>query len=84
MSALTVDPRVIAEALQIDTYDLARVLVTWANDEMPQATYETSNQRGPMPLDVFDGRVERARYYLEAAHASFDAWQEDNPEDETE
>ncbi len=82
--SLTVDPRVIAESLQMDTYDLAAVLVKWSGEELNGPDFETSAMRGPTPLDVFDERVERSRRYLEAAHAAFDAWQEDNPEDETE
>ena len=84
MPAVPVDPRVIAEALQIDTYDLARILVEWSGQELTGPTYETSSQRGPTPLVVFDVSVERARRYLESAHAAFDAWDADNPADETE
>lgn len=79
----TVDPRTIAAALQMDTYDLASVLVNWALDAVPSPDFETRDQRGPMPLDEFDAQVEKARRYLAAAHESFAAWQEDNPEDET-
>ena len=82
MSVPTVDPRVIADALQMDTYDLSRILVDWSGKELTGPTYETSSQPGPTPLDVFDARVERARRYLESAHAAFDAWYADNPPDE--
>ena len=84
MTTTQVDPRVIAESLQMDTYDLAHVLVTWAGEALPSPTFETSTVRGPMPLDVFDERVATARRYLESAHAAFAAWEDDNPEDPEE
>lgn len=82
MSALTVDPRVIAESLQMDTYDLAAVLVQWAAEAMPKPDYETRTERGPMTLERFDEHVARARLYLESAHEAFKAWDADNPADE--
>lgn len=82
-NATIVDPRVIAESLQMDTYDLAAVLVGWARDAVPSPGFETTHARGPMPMDDYDEQVAKARRYLESAHAAFDAWQTDNPEDET-
>jgi hypothetical protein len=70
MTTIT-DPRAIAATLDMDTYQLAEQLVTWANDAL-----------GPMPLEDFDAQVEKARRYLENAHEAFKAWMQDNPEDE--
>lgn len=82
MNALTVDPRVIAESLQIDTYDLAGLLVQWSGEAVPVPDFETTHRRGPMPLDEFDEQTEKARRHLESAHAAFEAWEHDNPDDE--
>lgn len=79
MTTAQVDPRVIAEALFIDTSDLARLLTKWAKDELPAPDYDRNWE--PMPLEDFDRQVERARNYLVAAHEAQKAWSEDNPEE---
>lgn len=79
MEATTVDPRVIAESLQMDTEDLARVLTTWAREALPRPEYERNWE--PMALEVFDAAVERSRNYLVAAHEAQKAWEQDNPRD---
>lgn len=82
MTATQVDPRVIAEALFMDTSDLARVLTKWAGEALPRLDYDHAWE--PTSLDVFDNAVERARNYLVAAHEAQKAWSEDNPLDEIE
>jgi hypothetical protein len=81
MTTIT-DPRAIAATLDMDTYQLAEQLVTWANDALPTISFEARDFRGPMPLEDFDAQVEKARRYLENAHEAFKAWMQDNPEDE--
>lgn len=83
-NAVTVDPRMIAETLQMDTYALAETLVGFANDSLPTIDFEAREFRGPMPLDRFDDAVERARRHLEGAHEAFKAWLQDNPDDPEE
>jgi hypothetical protein len=71
MEPTTVDIRVIAESLQMDTYDLSGVLVKWAEEALPKPDFETRAMRGPTSLRWFDESVERARRYLESAHAAW-------------
>ena len=82
MEGTTVDPRMIAKALLIGTCDLARVPTTWAGEAMPTPNYDHAWE--PMALEDFDYAVERARYYLVAAHEAQKAWEEDNPREEIE
>lgn len=79
MTAIQLDPRVIAESLFMDTSDLARILTKWAKDELPAPEYDRAWE--PMALEDFDAAVERARNYLVAAHEAQKAWNEDNPEE---
>ena len=78
----TVDPRVIAEALQMDTMDLARVLTKWAKEALPQPDFDRNYE--PSSLDSFDDAVAVARRYLVAAHEAMNAWNIDNPPDPDE
>ncbi len=77
MDAQTVDPRVIAEALQMDTLDLARVLTKWAGEALPKLDFAARFE--PPDLGRFEDAVTVARRYLESAHAAMAAWNEDNP-----
>lgn len=79
MTATQVDPRVIAEALFMDTSDLARILTKWAKEALPDPNYDRAWE--PMALEDFDYAVERARNYLVAAHEAQKAWEHDNPEE---
>lgn len=76
---VTVDPRVIADALQMDTLSLAQLLCTYASDSLPSETWRERSYE-PCPLETFDDHVARARWHLEAAHAAMQAWNEDNPD----
>lgn len=80
MNATYVDPRVVAEALHMDTMQLAELLTKWAGDALPRVDF-TRDYR-PMELDAFDERVATARTYLVEAHAAMQAYDEDNPETE--
>ncbi|HEX5370048.1 MAG TPA: hypothetical protein VFY10_11590 [Dehalococcoidia bacterium] len=73
----TVDPRVIAEALQMDTLDLARVLTTWCRKALPNPDF--NNAYEPPSLDSFDAQVDTARRYLVNAWEAMKAWNDDNP-----
>jgi hypothetical protein len=75
MSAIHVDPRVIADALHIELDDLIRMLNDWAAEEMPSVKY--SDKYAPTDLDTFDECVARARQYLVEAHAAQHAWDVD-------
>ena len=76
----TVAPRVIAEALHMDTLALAEVLATWALEAIPIVDWD--GRRGPSSLENFDDSVAVARRYLANAHEAMSAWLEDNPEDD--
>ncbi len=80
-TATIVDPRVVAKALQMDTYQLAEQLATWALEALPNIDFEARDARGPSTLERFDERVAISRRYLEDAHAAFAAWLADNPEE---
>lgn len=75
----TVDPRIVAAALQMDTHDLAKLLCTFASDALPVGTWLERTYE-PLPLENFDERVARARRHLEAAHAAWAAWNAENDE----
>lgn len=75
-----VDPRVIADALGMDTLDLARVLTKWAGEALPIVEFDSKWK--PTDLDYFDSRVEQARAQLISAHEAYKAWEQDNPEDD--
>jgi len=79
-----IDPRVIAESLQMDTYALSETLTVWANDALPSIGFETRDLRGPSSLDAFDEQVAKSRRYLEAAHEAFKAYTQDNPDENDE
>ncbi len=79
MNGTNVDPRVIAESLDMDTFDLARVLVKWAGEALPVVEFDRRYE--PPSFEYFDERVARARRLLESAHEAYKAWQIDNPED---
>lgn len=74
----TVDPRVIADALQMDTHDLTKLLCTFATDALPIEVW-LERSYTPLPLESFDERVAAARRHLEAAHAAWLAWTAENP-----
>jgi len=81
----TVDPRVIAEALRIDTFALAEMLCTSASDALPTETWLNNEvEFGPRTLESFDDAVVIARRHLTAAHEAMNAWNEDNPLDADE
>lgn len=82
MNATQVDARVIANALHIDTMDLARLLTGWAKDAMPNVEFDRNWE--PLALEDFDDRVATARTYLVEAHAAMQAWNTDNPPDTEE
>lgn len=75
----TVDPRVVADALQMDTHDLTKLLCTFASDALPVGTWLERTYK-PLPLENFDERVAGARRHLEAAHAAWAAWTAENDE----
>jgi hypothetical protein len=75
MDGTIVDPRVIADALQMDTKELARVLTTWSGEALPMIGFNANWI--PTSLDNFDENVSRSRRYLEAAHEAMRAWDED-------
>lgn len=77
MESTTVDPRVIAESLDIGTDDLARMLTKWAADALPILDYDHNWE--PTSLATFEDAVARSRRYLEQAHEAQKAWDEDNP-----
>lgn len=81
MDAIQLDPRDIAKALHMDTFALAELLTRWASDAVP--AIEFSRAYAPLDLDLFDEQVANARVYLVEAHAAMDAYNLDNPEDET-
>lgn len=78
-TSIPVDPRVIADALHMDTSDLARVLTVWAGEALPSLSYERA--WAPTPLEDFDDAVARSRALLVSAHEAQRAWDEDNPEE---
>jgi hypothetical protein len=73
----TVDPRIVAAALQMDTHDLAKLLCTFASDALPVGTWLERTYK-PLPLEDFDERDAGARRHLEAAHAAWAAWTAEN------
>ncbi len=75
--ATTIDPRVVAAALYMETDDLARYLTSQANHALPTIEYDRNWE--PTSLASFDERVARARLLLVAAHEAQAAWNEDNP-----
>jgi hypothetical protein len=81
-TAIPVDPRTVAEALRIETTDLARMLTRWADEALPTLEYDRS--WAPPRLDYFDEQVATARAYLVDAHEAQKAWEIDNPPDENE
>lgn len=85
MTAIQLDPRVVADTLGMDTYELAVGLRGWAIDRLRGQIADlgieiTDHDR----LDVFDREVGSARNLLEAAVEAEKAYHEDNPLDETE
>jgi hypothetical protein len=79
MNGIEIDPRIVAEALQLDTLDLARVLTKWANEALPHPDFDMKFE--PSSLENFDDAVAVSRRYLEAAHEAMAAWNQDNPPD---
>lgn len=77
MNDTTINPRDVAQALDMDTMDLARVLTKWAGEALP--TLDFDHKWEPTPLDSFDESVARARRLLESAHEAMAAWNLDNP-----
>jgi hypothetical protein len=79
MNPTTIDPRVIAESFQMDTYELAEQLTAWAYTALPGGMFNEGDTFGPMKLDEFDAAVEKARLYIAQAHECMKAYHEDNP-----
>lgn len=78
INGINVAPRTVADALQMDTHDLSKLLCTFSSDALPTETWLESEYR-PLPLDDFDEAVASARRHLEAAHAAWSAWTQENP-----
>lgn len=79
MDGTTVDPRVVAGALQMDTHDLAKLICGFASDTLPTEIWLERSYK-PLGLDDFDERVASARLQLVAAHRAWSAWTADNTE----
>jgi hypothetical protein len=79
MTPTQIDPRQLAETFQMDTYELAEQLASWAYTALPGNLFNSEDVFGPMPLEDFDAAVEKARRYLVDSHESMKAWSADNP-----
>jgi hypothetical protein len=83
MTATQIDPRQLAETFQMDTFELAEHLGSWAYDALPGGgAIFGGDQFGPMSLDDFDEAVAKARRYLADANECMKAYLEDNPSPE--
>lgn len=73
MTAIQVDPRVIADALHLELSQLTNLLAGWCVDQLGNVGTRVDFERrdGPLTPDEFDAMIAKARTYLEEAHACY-------------